>query len=86
MRMEELHDLCASPNVIRVIKPRRMAWFGYAARMPEWIGTYGVLVGKPEGERPLGMPRRRCDDRIIMYPQEKYWRIVGRGPDGCGLV
>jgi hypothetical protein len=56
---EELNDLYCSPNIVRVIKSRRMRWEGRVARLGERRGVYGVLVGKPEGKRPLGRPRRR---------------------------
>jgi len=51
---EELNDLYCSPNIVRVIKSRRMRWAGNVARMGEETGVYRVLVGKPEGSRPLG--------------------------------
>ena len=54
---EELNDLYSSPNILRVIKSRRMRWAGHVARMGEERGVYRVLVGKPEGRRPLGRPR-----------------------------
>jgi hypothetical protein len=54
---EELHNLYASPNVVRVIKSRRMRWVGYAARMGQMRSAYKMLVGKPEGKRPLERPR-----------------------------
>ena len=56
---EELNDLYSSPNIVRMIKSRRMRWVGHVARMGEGRGVYRVLVGKPEGESPLGRPRRR---------------------------
>jgi len=56
---EELNDLYSSPNIVRVIKSRRMRWAGYVARMSEERGVYRVLVGKPEGKKPLGRPRPR---------------------------
>ena len=56
---EELNDLYPSPNIVRVIKSRRMRWAGHVARMGEERGAYRVLVGKPEGRRPLGIHRRR---------------------------
>jgi len=56
---EELNDLYCSPNIVRVIRSRRMRWAGDVARMGEETGVYRVLVGKPEGRRPLGRPRRR---------------------------
>jgi hypothetical protein len=55
---EELNGLYASPNVIRVIKSRRMGWAGHVARMGEKRGAYGTLMGRPEGKRPLGRSRR----------------------------
>ena len=51
---EEINDLYSSPNILRVIKSRRMRWAGHVARMGEERGVYRVLVGKPEGKRPLG--------------------------------
>jgi hypothetical protein len=56
---EELNDLHSSPNIVRVIKSRRMRWAGYVARMGERRGLYRVLVRKPEGKRPPGRPRQR---------------------------
>jgi hypothetical protein len=56
---EELYALYSTPNIIRVIKSRRMRWAGHVARMGDMRGTYKVLVGLPEGKRPLGRPRRR---------------------------
>jgi len=67
---EELNDLYFSPNIVRVIKSRRMRRAGHVARMGEWRGVYRVLVGKPEGKRPLGRPRRRWVDNIRMDLQE----------------
>jgi hypothetical protein len=55
----ELNNLYSSPNIARVIKSRRIRWAGHIARMGEGKGVYRVLVGKPEGRRPLGRPRRR---------------------------
>ena len=73
---EELHDLYCSPNIVRVIKSRRMRWAGHVAHMGEERGVYRVLVGKPEGKRPLGSPRRRWVDNIRMDLQEV----------GCGYM
>jgi len=67
---EELNDLYSSPNIVRVIKWRRMRWAGYVARMGEERGVYRFLVGKPEGRRPMGRPRRRWVDNIRMDLQE----------------
>jgi len=58
--------LYSSPNIILVIKPRRMRWAGHVARMGENRGVYRVLVGKPERKRPLGRPRLRWEDNIKM--------------------
>ena len=76
LRNEELNDLHSSPNIVRVIKSRRMRWAGHVARMGEERGVYRVLVGKPKGRRPLGRPRRRWVDNIRMDVQEV----------GCGYM
>ena len=70
LRNEELNDLYCSPNIVRVIKSGRMSWAGHVARMGEERGKYRVLVGKPEGRRPQGRPRRRWADNIRMDLQE----------------
>ena len=67
---EELNYLNCSPNIVRVIKSRRMRWAGLVARMGEGRDVYRVLVGKPEGKRPLGRPRRRWENNIKMDLQE----------------
>ena len=64
------------PNIVRVIKSRRMRWAGHVARMDEERGVYRVLVGKPERRRPLGRPRRRWVDNIRLDLQEV----------GCGYI
>jgi hypothetical protein len=56
---DELHSLYSSPKIVRVIKSRRMWWVGHVAHMGEGRGVYRVLVGRPEGKRPLGRSRRR---------------------------
>jgi len=61
---EEINDLYCSPNIVRVIKSRRMRWAGHVARLGERRGVYRVLVGKPEGKRPLGRPWRRWENNI----------------------
>jgi hypothetical protein len=61
---DELHNLYSSPNIVRVIKARRLRWAGHVARIGEGRGIYRVLVGKPEGKRPLGKPRRKWEDNI----------------------
>ena len=72
----QLNDLYCSPNIVRVIKSRRMRWAGNVERMGEERGVSRVLVGKPEGKRPLGRPRRRWVDNIRLGLQEV----------GCGYV
>jgi hypothetical protein len=63
---EELYGLYSSPGIVRVIKARRMRRAGHVARMGEVRGAYNILVGKPQGRRPLGRPRRRWEDGIRM--------------------
>ena len=64
---EELSDLYSLPKFVRVVKSRRMRWAGHVG---EGRDVYRVLVGKPEGKRPLGRPRRRCEDNIKMDLQK----------------
>jgi hypothetical protein len=75
LRNEELNDLYSSPNIIRVIKSRRMRRKGHVARMGGQRRAYRILVGRPEGRQPLGRPRRRWKDNIKMYLQD----VVGWG-------
>jgi hypothetical protein len=63
---DELHSLHSSPNIVRVIKSRRLRWAGHVALMGEGKDVYRVLVGRPEGKRPLGRPRHRWVDNIKM--------------------
>jgi hypothetical protein len=67
---DELHSLYSSPNIVTVIKSRRMRWAKHVARMGEGRGVYRVFVGWPEGKRPLGRPRRRWEDNIKMDLRE----------------
>jgi len=76
LHKEELNDLYSSPNIVRVIKSRKMRWAGNVARMGEERGAYRVLVGKPEVKRPMGRPRRRWVDNIKMDLKEV----------GCGYM
>jgi hypothetical protein len=64
LHSDELHSLYSSPNIVRVIKSRRLRWAGHGTRMGEGRGVYRVLVGKPEGKRPLGKSRSR--ERITL--------------------
>jgi hypothetical protein len=73
---EELHDLYSSPSIIRIMKAMRMRWAGHVARMGEKRNAYRLLVGKPEGRRPLGRPRRRWMDNIRMDLVEVGWGDV----------
>ena len=70
MHCEELNDLYCSSNIVRVIKSRRMIWAGHVARMGELRDVYSLLIGEPEGKRPLGKPRRRWEDNIKMDLQK----------------
>jgi hypothetical protein len=67
---EELNDLYSLPNIVQVIKSRRMRWTGHVTRMGAERGVHRVLVGKPEGKRPLGRPRRRWEDNIRVELEE----------------
>jgi hypothetical protein len=66
LQNDELHSLYSSPNIVRVIKSRRMKWAGHAARMGEGRGVYRFFVGRPEGKKSLGRPRHRWKDNIKM--------------------
>jgi hypothetical protein len=70
LHSDELHDLYSSPNIGRVVKSRRMRWVGHVARMGVGRCVYRFLVGRPEGKRSLGRPRRRWEDNIKMYLRE----------------
>jgi len=73
---EEVNDLYSTPNIVRVMKARRMRWAGHLARMGEGTAVYRVLLGKPEGKRPPGRTRCRWEDNIKMDLQQV----------GCGGV
>jgi len=73
---KELNDLYSSPNIVRLIKSRRLRWAGHGARLREWRGVYRILVGKPAGKRPIRRSRRRWEDNIKMDLQEV----------GCGVT
>ena len=79
---EELCDLYSLPNIVRVVKSRRMRWVGHVARMGDGRGVHRVLIGKPEGKRPLGRPRRRWEDNIKMDLRE----VGGGGGDWMELA
>jgi hypothetical protein len=83
---EELHNLCSSPNIIRMIMSRRLRWEGHVARMGERRNAYRLLVGKTEGKRPLGRPRRGWIDNIKMELLEIRLSVVewiGLAQDRC---
>jgi hypothetical protein len=63
LQNEELHGLYSSPSIVRVIKARRMKWAGHVARMGEVRGAYNILVGRPEGRRPIGRPRYLWEEK-----------------------
>jgi hypothetical protein len=67
---DELHSLYSSPNIVRVIKSRRIKWAGHVACMKEGRSAYRILVERPEGKRPYGRPRRRWDDNVMMDLRE----------------
>jgi hypothetical protein len=79
---EERYDLYSSPNIIRVIKSRRMSRAGHVARMGERTGAYRVLVGRRKGRRPFGRPRHRWQDNIKINLQEVGWE----GVDWIGMA
>jgi len=85
---EEFSDLYSLPNIVRVVKSRRMRWAGHVARMVEGRGVHRVLVGKPEGKRPLGRPRRRWEYNIKIDLQEVGgdcgdWMELAQDRDRC---
>ena len=82
LHKEQINDLYCSPNIVRVIKWRRVRWVGHVARMGEERGVYRVLVGKPEGRRPLRRTRRRWVDNIRM----DLWEVGCRYVDWIGLA
>jgi hypothetical protein len=79
---EKLHDLYSLPSVIRIINSRRMRWAGHVAWVGEKRNVYRLLVGKPEGKRPIGRPRRRWMNNIKMDLLEIGLNIV----DWIGLA
>ena len=78
---KNLRDLYSLPNIVRVVKSRRMRWVGHVARMGEGRGVHRVLVREPEGKRPLGKPRPRWEDNIKMDLRE-----MGGGGDRMELA
>jgi hypothetical protein len=70
LHKEELNDLYCLPNIVRVVKSRRMRWAGHVARMGERRDVHRALVGKPEGKRPSGRPRRRWEINIKIDLEE----------------
>jgi hypothetical protein len=76
LHSEELHNLYASPNIIRVIRLRRMRLEGQVERMGAVRNAYNILVGKPEGKRPLERPRLRWEDNLRTDLREIKWEGV----------
>jgi hypothetical protein len=70
---EELHNLYSSPNIIRMIKSRKIRWAGHVAHMGEKRNSYRILLAKLEGRRPEGRPRHRCVDNIKIDLRETGW-------------
>jgi hypothetical protein len=79
LHSDELHSLYSSLNIVSVIKSRWMRWAGHVARMGEERGVYRILIGRPEGKRPLRRPRRRWEDNIKIDLREK-------GIDGANWI
>jgi hypothetical protein len=84
LHYEELHNLYSSPDIIRQVKSRRMRWAGHVVRMGQEREVYKVLVGKSEGKRPLGRPRRRWEDGVRMNLRET--GLGGTGVDWIRLA
>jgi hypothetical protein len=76
LRNKELHNLYASPNIVRVIKSRRMRWAVLVAHVGKLRNAYTILVGNPEGKRPLRGPRRRWEDNIRKDIKDIGWEVV----------
>ena len=77
-----MNNLYSSPNIVRVIKSRKMRWAGLVARMGKRKCVYRVLLGKPEGKKPLGRPRNRWEDNMKIDLQE----VVCGGMDWIKLA
>jgi len=86
LQNEKLHNLYASSNIIRVIKSSRMPWLSHVARMGEMRNVHNILIGKLEGKRSCGIPRRRREDNIRVDLREIWWagvdwmQVSGQGP------
>jgi hypothetical protein len=78
LQKKELHNLYYSPNIIRMTKLKRMRWAGHVERMGDERNRYMIVVGKPEGWRPLGRPRHRWVDDIKIDLREIQWDVVDR--------
>jgi len=73
---EELHNLHASPHINKELKPRNMRWMGHVACMGEMRNAFKILVGKPEGTRPCGRSKHRCEHNIRLDLREIEWENV----------
>jgi hypothetical protein len=83
---EELHKLHSLPSIIRMIESKKKSWVAHVARMRERRNACSMLVGKPEGRRPLGRPRCMCVDNVKMYLREigngcTYWIDLAQDKD-----
>jgi hypothetical protein len=86
LHSEALHNLYPSPNIIRMINPRRMRWVGHVTRTREKRNAYMILVGRPEGKGPLGRPGRRYNDNIKINLRaikwgDMYWNNLAQNRD-----
>jgi hypothetical protein len=81
---EDPHNLYSSQNIVGIIKSRRMKWAGDVTHMGEKWNAYGILVGKPEGKRPLGRIRRKWEDNINIDLRQIGWGWYGLNSSGSG--
>jgi hypothetical protein len=75
LHIEELHNLYTSPNIVKMIRSRKIKWSGHVARMGEIRNAYRILVGKPEGKKPIGKPSHRWENNIKLDRTEVRWEV-----------